>query len=194
MATAIIPVDVHAPLRECAMFGALRCRVLDALLLDLPAEVPAALVDELSAWATQFTVSAGGLRGVEVTSVPAVWLDLLGWAGVPLAKGGELRWGRDLEEGAVERPSVSGDRLLLPPAARLAELSGVGLKPLRVWVAQRLGSRLQAAPGLRMYLWAAQALVVSRHDQPVGGFFFGPVLGSRTGLAIDPGGWQRMDW
>ena len=53
---------------------------------------------------------------------------------------------------------------------------------------------LQAAPGLRIYLWADQALVVSRHDQAVGGFFYGPVPGSRTGLAIDPGGWQRVDW
>lgn len=181
-------------MRTCARFGALRCRVLDALLLDLPAEVPAGLIDELSAWAAPFAVHSGGLLGVDVASVPAAWLDLLGWAGVPLAKGGALRWGGDLDEGMIERPAVSGDRLLLPPPALLAGLSGVGLKPLRAWVGIRLGSRLQAAPGVRLYLWATQALMVSRHDQPVGGFFHGPVSGSRTVLAIEPGGWQRVSW
>ena len=192
---AIIPIDVTVPLRDCAAFGAVRCQVLDALLLGVPAEIPAPVCDELTAWAgEQLAGAVGPLRGLDSATVPAAWLDFVGWAGIPLASAGELQWGRDCEQANVDRPTVVAGRLLLPAAEVLSELSGVGLKPVRTWVGERLGSRLQAAPGLRVYLWANQALVVSRHDQPVGGFFFGPAIGNRTGLAIDPGAWQLVTW
>jgi hypothetical protein len=195
VAAILIPADIAPPLRASAAFGALRCRVLDALLLGMPAEVPAPLCGELATWAQEQTASAQGpLLGLDPATVPAAWLDVLGWAGVPLARGGALHWHRDLDEGAVARPEVVDGRLALPPPATLAELSGVGLKPLRAWLGRRLGSRLQAAPGLRTYLWGNQALLVSRHDQPVGGFYYGPVVGNRTGLAIDPGAWQLVTW
>jgi hypothetical protein len=195
MAAAIATVDIKAPLRDCAAFGALRCRVLDALLLDQPAEVPSSLSGELLTWAQlQVAGGKGPLRGLDVSTVPGAWLDLLAWSGVPLAKDGELRWGRDICDGPVERPSMTHGRLTLPPPELLSEQSGIGLKPVRAWVSERLGSRLQGAPGLRVYLWTNQALVVSRHDQPVGGFFYGPVVGNRTGLAIDPGAWQLVTW
>jgi hypothetical protein len=192
---AITPIDAKVPLRACAAFGALRCQVLDALVLEVPAQIPAPVCDELIAWAREQMAAADGpLRGLDISTVPAAWLDFIGWAGIPLARPGELHWGRDCAQADVDRPTVVAGRLLVPAPEALSELSGVGLKPVRSWVGERLGSRLQAAPGLRVYVWANQALVVSRHDQPVGGFFFGPAIGNRTGLAIDPGSWQLVTW
>ena len=192
---AIVPVDVPVPLRGSAAFGVLRCQVLDALLLGVPAEVPAPVCDELTAWAReQLVATVGPLRGLDIATVPTVWLNFVGWAGIPLASPGELHWDRDCAQSDVDRPTVVAGRLLVPAPEVLSELSGVGLKPVRTWVGERLGSRLQAAPGLRVYLWANQTLVVSCHDQPVGGFFFGPAIGNRTGLEIDPGAWQLVTW
>jgi len=193
--SSIAPIDAMVPLRESAAFGALRCQVLDALLLGLPTQIPAQVCDELVAWAReQMATAVGSLHGLDIATVPAWWPAWVGWAGIPLATDGELHWGRDCDQAEIDRPTLANGRLLLPRPEVLGTLSAVGLKPVRRWVGERLGSRLQAAPGLRVYLWANQALVVSRHEQPVGGFFFGPTTGNRTGLAIDPGSWHMVTW
>lgn len=192
---AVVAIDVRPPQRGCAAFGQLRSRVLDALTLDLPAEVPAALHGELLDWAhEQLAGRQGDLRGVRLGGVPRGWIETLGWAGVPLAAAGELTWGTDLGEGQVERPKIEGDRLLLPLADELAQLSSLALKPIRAWIGQRLRCRLQAAPGLRLYLWRDRALLVSHLDVPVGGFLYGPAPGSRASLALAPGGAQVITW
>jgi hypothetical protein len=192
---AVVAVDVRAPHRACAAFGQLRSRVLDALLLGLPARVPASLRDELLAWAAEQVGDARGVaRGVDLPSVPHGWVETLGWSGVPLAARGELLWDRDLRMGTVDVPTQIGECLLLPPPDRLAELSGLAIKPLRNWVGRHLGCRLQAAPGLRLFLWADRALVVSHLDLPIGGFLYGPAAGSRASLAVSAGGWQVVTW
>jgi len=191
---AVVAVDVRPPHRECAAFGQLRSRVLDAAMLDRRAEVPAALHAELTAWADEQLAGAGEPRGVRLDGVPRAWVEVLGWAGVPLAPRGELQWGSDLAPGPGEQPVSDGERLLLPPAEHLAELSGLAMKPLRAWVGRRLGCRLQASPGLRMYLWSDRALLVSHLDVPVGGFLYGPAAGSRASLAIPAGGAQMISW
>ena len=191
----VVAVDVRPPLPECAGFGQLRSRVLDALVLDLPAEVPGALHAELLAWAGEQLEGVRGLaRGVRFAGVPWAWIETLGWSGVPLAAAGDLVWGVDLDEAEVELPQVKGERLLLPPVNHLAELSGLAMKPLRAWVGQRLACRLQASPGLRLYLWGDRALVVSHLDVPVGGFLYGPAAGTRASLALAAGGFQLITW
>jgi len=192
---AVVAIDVRAPHRDCAAFGQLRTRVLDALVLGLPTEVPATLHGELLAWADeQLSGAEGPARGVRLETLPGAWVETLGWSGVPLALGGELTWGVDLLEAAIERPVEDGPCLRLPPADHLAELSGLAIKPLRHWVGHRLGCRLQAAPGLRLYLWADRALVVSHLDMPVGGFLYGPATGSRASLSLTAGGAQLVTW
>ncbi len=192
---AVVAVDVRPPQRQCAAFGQLRSRVLDALVLGLPTEVPAALHAELQAWAgEQLDGMHGEARGVRFPGVPPAWIETLGWSGVPLALSGELTWGSDLLEAGVERPTLDGQRLLLPPVDHLAELSGLAMKPLRAWLGLRLGCRLQASPGLRLYLWRDRALLVSHLDMPVGGFLYGPLAGSRASLAIGAGGFQLVTW
>lgn len=192
---AVVAVDVRPPQLECAGFGQLRSRVIDALVLDLPTEVPAVLHAELLAWAAeQLDGVQGKARGVRFASVPPAWIETLGWSGMPLALEGDLAWGADVAEGDVDRPRIEGSGLLLPSSDHLAELSGLAIKPLRAWVGQRLGCRLQAAPGLRLYLWGDRALVISHLDVPVGGFLYGPASGSRASLALAAGGFQLITW
>ncbi len=176
--------------------GALRSAVLEARLFGLPAEVPAACADTLVAWCDDlFHDLPGTPRGVDLTGVDAAWRATLSWAGVPFARDGALLWGRDLLcDDTLERPQLDGTTLRLPPRTALSECSALGIKPIRTWIQQRLGVRLQAAAGLRLYVWPAHGLVISHLDVPVGGFLYGPGMGTRMGLTIHPGSWQVVSW
>lgn len=176
--------------------GALRSAVLEAHLLDRSTVVPAAIADRLESWCQEILDDVEGApRGLDLAGVPDIWCDTLSWAGVPLARGGELHWDRDCREDAtLERPQLDGGLLRLPPPAVLCDCSGLGIKPVRLWIQHHLGVRLQAAPGLRLYVWPSHGLVISHLDIPVGGFLYGPGVGTRMGLTIEPGSWQMVPW
>ena len=144
---------------------------------------------ELKTWASEIIARAQGpAQGLTAATVPTDWFETLIWAGVPMFLAGPLAWGIDLAENAVvPRPTLRDGRMLLPPPATLARLTSLDLKPLRAYIAQRVGCRLQAAAGLHLYLWSNQALVISCADLPLGGFLHGPNPAQRSALALDPG-------
>lgn len=189
-------IDVPVPAAESGAMGALRSAVLEAHLLDQPAEIPTGCADAVQAWCEDVLGDVEGeAQGLRTVGVPESWRSTLSWAGVPFAATGALQWGRDLSEDAtLEHPCIIGDHLHLPPEEALAECTGLGIKPLRLWVQQRTGVRLQAAPGLRLYVWPSHGLVISHLDIPVGGFLYGPGVGTRMGLTIHPGAWQLVPW
>lgn len=161
--------------------------------VGLSGDAPA--VEALAGWAAE-VAGMGPALGLDPASLPAAeWRDLLAWAGVPLAAGGALRWGTDLcSDPAAARVEERGGVLVLPPPAALPGLSSLALKPLRRWIAARIGVRLQSATGVRLWAWPDRAVVLSLAAVPLGGFLYGPVAGHRTTLALDPGGWQAVVW
>jgi hypothetical protein len=158
------------------------------------------------AWARAVASSAQGEpRGLDLDSLNPDWCATLSWVGVPMAPPGaaereprDLRWGRDLITSSQSPGSaslaVSEGVLVLPPAERLLGLTSLELKPLRAFIAARLGIRLQAAAGIHVVLWANQAVLVSCAPVPLGGFFHGPQVGQRTSIALEPGGVQVLRW
>ncbi len=208
MQSRISTTAAAAPAVDTPAHGVLRALAARSAATGLEARVPAAAADGLRAWLAAELEGAGEARGlsVEGLAVGAVgkeageWLDALGWVGVPLARSGALTWGRDLRhEAGAERPSESAptgaDRvLLLPGPARLRALGSLELKPVRAFIAARLGCRLQTASGVQVFLWDDRALLVSCAEVPVAGFFHGPVAGQRATIAIDPGGFQALRW
>jgi hypothetical protein len=188
--------DAAAPNPESGEMGVLRSAVLEAHLLDRPAEVPAAIADALEAWAAEVLHDVRGApRGVSLEGIDEGWLSTLSWAGVPFARGGELKWQRDIRvDEQAQSPRIEGDQLVLPSPEHLAECSGLGIKPVRTWIQNRLGVRLQAAPGLRLYVWPSHGMVISHLNLTVGGFLYGPGFGTRMGLTIHPGTWQMVPW
>jgi hypothetical protein len=150
----------------------------------------------LSGWAHNLVAAATGpLRGLDPAGVPPAWQEVLAWAGTPLALSGELQWKRDIDEDAsIAAPLERDGRLILPPPQRLAESTGPGLKPLRLFIASRLHLRLQSAPGLRLWLWQDRVLLVSCRDEPVGGFVYAPTLQQRHSVLLESGGWQVIRW
>ncbi len=188
--------DDVAPPEASSGFGQLRSAVLEAYLLGGHAAVPRSVGPALAAWCMDLIGDVRGVpRGLELADVPKDWVDTLRWAGVPIVRGGELYWGTDVRiDDKVDRPQLQGPQLVLPTMGALLECSGLGIKPVRSWVHQRLGVRLQAAPGLRLYLWESHGLVISHLDLPVGGFLYGPGVGTRMGLTIEPGSWQVVPW
>lgn len=170
-----------------------RVRSLRHRLLGLPvaSDTPAA-TEALPDISGGYPVSP--LRGLAVGDLPVAWQDVLGWAGVPLAREGPWHWGIDLQPGAVARPTPAARTLLLPPPTQLRSCSGVELRPLRLAVAQAIGCRLQAGPGIHLFCWDALVVAVSTRDVPLGGFLTGPRPGSRATLALEPGGVQVVRW
>ncbi len=196
MSHRILPVPAAPPPPGSPDAGRLRVRVLEAVVLGGTVEVPQAVAGELEAWAVQVAAAGGGpARGVDHASVPVAWRAVLSWAGVPLAPGGTLRWGVDLDEdAALAEPQVGAAGVRLPPAERLTALTSLALKPLRLFVGERLGFRLQAGSALHVALWPRQAVLVSSADVTLGGFFHGPEHGQRSALSVAPGGFQVVRW
>jgi hypothetical protein len=168
--------------------AAIDCRFLGTLVMsDVPPQGQ-------EAWARQQLPADAAPRGISPEGLPTAWRDALAWCGAPLARGGELRWGRDLAEGEVVAPEVRAGVLLLPPADELTERSGPELKPLRRFLAERLGVRLQAAAGVRFWLWRGGGLVLSFHEVPVGVFVYGDAPGHRAHCLLQPGAHEVLAW
>jgi hypothetical protein len=188
----------HSLPHGAAATGAWRVRVLDAALLGraLAPGPPAPLERELWRWAGEILASAHGpARGLLAGQVPERWQETLSWAGLPFGTAGDLSWGVHLQEQpGLALPEVRARRLLLPEPHALAQLTSLALKPLRLFVAAQLGCRLQVAAGVRFYLWANQAALVSCVAVPVGGFLYGPGEGQRHSLSILPGACQLVTW
>jgi len=170
--------------------AAWRAQALDAQLVgrQLAPAVQAACADWLAEMAPPGLPEAIGLGGVSED-----WFDTLAWSGMPLARG-PLRWGAEVARAEVDCPTMQDGRLLLPPPEVLAGLTSLALRPLRLFVAERLQVRLQAAPGIRLWLWPGRALLLSQAPMPLAGFLYGPPAGHRAGLALEPWGSQIITW
>ncbi len=169
-----------------------RAKVMDAHVVGRAILPPSELRDYCADWVAE-ACPPGSPAALGVAGVPEDWADTLGWAGVPLA-GGPLHWGKDLRQEAVDAPVVRDGVLLLPPPDDLACLTSLSLKPMRMFVAERLGCRLQAAPGIRLWLWKDRAALQSLSPIPLAGFIYGPASGHRSGIALEPWGSQVVTW
>ncbi len=192
------PSDPPLPPRENAQFGAWRVRTLDAAISGRPLSgpVPLAVNHELAVWAEEIIASAHGpTRGLLDRNVPNRWRDTLAWAGMPFGVAGDVRWGEDLhEQSSLAVPELRDGQLLLPLPEVLEQLTSLALRPVRLFIAEKLGTRLQVAAGVHFYLWANQAALVSCCEVPVGGFLYGPEAGQRHSLSLPPGGGQVISW
>jgi hypothetical protein len=172
--------------------------ILDAAIAGgtLAQAVPQSVLEVLRPWASAMIAAGQGpARGLSAAQVPERWRETLAWAGVPFGTAGDLSWGTDLQEvPELVVPELRAGRLLLPIPGTLAQLTSLALKPLRLFVAERLGCRLQLAAGVHFYLWSNQAVLVSCADVPVGGFLHGPDVGQRHAVSIQPGGFQVIAW
>jgi len=186
---AIAISQVSPPSSGTAAYGHLRAGLLDALAWNAPTTLPAALAMELGSWLDGLRgLLTGPAQGVAVAALPADHREVYTWAGLPLAAEGPLQWSVDLrEEANLRLPCLTGGRLLLPPPQRLSELTAVELKPVRRFIAERLGVRLQAAPGMRLFVWPGIAVVVNCAGTCLGGFLHGPEHGQRSSLLLKPG-------
>jgi hypothetical protein len=174
--------------------GVRRAIALDATALGLPGPT---LERRPVDWSDSIVAQARGpLRGLGLSVVSEAWREALAWAGTPLMPGdGDLRWGADLEvDPTLTLPTERDGRLWLPPIDRFLALTAPQLRPLRLFIAHRLGVRVQVAAGVRVWLWQDRAVLVSCRDEAVGGFLYGPTLMQRTAIELDPGGWQMVVW
>ncbi|MFW5859942.1 MAG: hypothetical protein ACOCYP_07940 [Planctomycetota bacterium] len=170
--------------------------LVDQRLGGLDAGLDAGLRDALSLEVDALLGSiAGRPRGVDLATVPAFLVDDLHELGLPLAPGGELRWGHDIMVCDVSRPVLDAQgNLLMPPIAELMQLSSLALRPVRGFIGTRLGVRLQTAAGVALHLFDDAALLISRREVPLGGFLYGPHPGQRHGVSLQPGSHQLITW
>jgi hypothetical protein len=195
MHPAISTLDQPAPHHTSSDFGKLRADVLLAHITDQRVHIPQAAATMLDDWASHIMANAiGPALGLQASTVPAVWSDVLALSGLPLSKNGPLLWGRDIREADVPLPTLHNDCLVLPPPATMAQLTSLALKPLRLLISQRLGIRLQAATSIQLFLWSNQAVVISHGNVPLGGFLHGPQVGMRHSLTLEVGGAQIIQW
>lgn len=171
--------------------AAWRCQVLDAQVLGRPAPA-AAIRSACAAWLAE-SVPSDLPAALGIAGAPEAWEDTLAWSGMPLARG-PLRWGLDLLQSEVDCPTLRDGKLLLPAPEDLASLTSLALKPLRLFIAERLHCRLQAAPGIRLWLWPGRAVLQSQAPMPLAGFLYGPPSGHRAGLALEAWGSQIITW
>ena len=195
MPAAIEAVDSPVPQQHSHAFGALREAVLDAYLLNRPAQVPGAALELLRPWAEEVIDSAhGSLRGLNVDGLDESLFASLRWAGVPFSLEGPLQWGTDIIVDDVERPHVNDTQLVLPNPEALSGMTSLAIRPVRHFIGKHFGIRLQAATGISCYFWSNQAIIISRAVVRAGGFLHGPAVGQRASIAIDPGDAQTFSW
>lgn len=168
-------------------------RALAALLLG-GGQAGNGTVDATAQKWAQATVAAGhGPRGWDPASMQPGWQAALATAGVPLARGGES-WTADISE-AVNAPMLlSSGGLIVPPLARFITLTSMPLKPLRLFVHAHLGTRLQVATGVHLWVWANQLILINTTQVYRGGFIHGPQRGMRSVVALEPGLSQEITW
>lgn len=169
-----------------------RARALDARLAGRTLRLPEVLRPACETWLTE-VLPRDGRTALGLTGAPPRWSAVLGRVGVPLAPG-PLCWGDDLDLAEVARPVLRDCRLLLPGLERMRGLSAVDLKPLRLFIRDRLGCRLQAAPGIRLWLWPRLAVLQSLARIPLAGFLYGDAPGHRTCVSLPAWGYQVVDW
>ncbi|MEK7413369.1 MAG: hypothetical protein AAB263_08635 [Planctomycetota bacterium] len=194
LAVTVAPGN-HVAMSDGEEMARWQARCLDARLCHGEAQPPPELRDACAAWLREVMPADGrqalGLSPVGVTNA---WREVLGWAGMPLASGGALRWGVDVRQADVRTPQQEGDTLVLPDPAILRTVNGISLKPMRQFVAKRLGCRLLGAPGIRLWLWPKHAVVHSMSDMPLAGFVYGDVKGHRATMALLPYAAQVITW
>lgn len=170
-----------------------RSRALAALLLG---ETSAAEVDTtgLAAadWAASVAASGRQPIGFDPLSVPAGWRRPLADAGVPFAVGGG-RWPARIDAAEAPQLTATGE-LLLPSLAHFAVLTSLPLKPVRQFVQQTTGVRLQVATGVHLWLWENQFALINTVDAQRGGFVNGPRHGMRSVIALEAGQVQVLAW
>ncbi len=144
-------------------------------LPDRPADLPAA--------------------GVDDRDIPGPLRHALRHAGMPLRRGGSALWGTTLvEDPALTVPVLVDGHLRVPTASTLATCHAVALRPLRRWVADRFGVLIKTAPGIILAPWHDHALLINSRDLLLGGFAYGPQLGQRAAVHLEPGAWQLVRW
>ena len=169
--------------------------MLDARLSVGASLPPSGLREACAAWLGEAIPDDGRpALGLDPAGLPGRWFDALAWCGVPIATAGPLRWGVDLREEAVASPEIRNHVLLLPSPGVLAGLTSLALKPVRRFIAERLHCRLQAAPGIRLWLWEGQAAMVAMSPLPLAGFFYGAAKGHRSSLSFAPWGSLVVAW
>lgn len=171
-----------------------RARALDGAVARQVVEPPAALRETCRSWLAEVVPPGLAARGIALAGLPDEWRDTLAWAGVPLSGDGPLRWGVDLMQAEVDCPELKRGVLRLPSPDALAQLTSLALKPLRMFVAERLQCRLQAAPGIRLWLWPGHAVLQSQSPIPLAGFLYGSAEGHRSSIALEPWGSQVIEW
>ena len=144
---------------------------------------------------TALAGAQGPLRGLSINALDPDMVAALRHAGAPLtAVDSGITAALIRIDTSAQAPNMVGDQLVLPAADTLRRCNGVALKPLRMWFAQHLNLRLQAAPGVAWYLWSNQAILVSTHDERLAGFLHGPDPAQRHSLMWEPHGIQRVRW
>lgn len=194
---------MNHPLRPLQPCASLRVQALAGLLAAWAPERsdPSAL-----AWARDLLLARGapttgldpfGLSETQVLALQAVGMPLLpaGSACSGAVSGACWRLGGELvEDASLELPRCHQGILHLPPPARLAACDGISLGPLRRWVAERCGLRLQVSPGVACLVWRDRALFLSTLAVPVGGFVYGPGPERRHCLLLEAGGQSEIVW
>lgn len=195
MSNNIQLIDSEAPKQGTAAYGALYEAMLDAELLDQQVEIPKSEHQVLQDWLQEVLSNAEGpLRGIAIEGVPKEWMPILRWAGVPISVDGPLHWGTEITTAGISRPRVENNILTLPSIEVLIHLTSLGMRPVRHFIGQQFGVRLQAANSISCYLWSNQTVLISRTQVLAGGFLHGPNPGQRASLAIEPGTAQLLSW
>jgi hypothetical protein len=190
------------------VLGEARVRALDRQLLLAAEPSPTAssstaaaiatLDAELTLWAQGFR--AEGMLGLALAGIPREDREALSWVGMPFAQVSPVRWGEQVRYdlprpgGApATAPRLHQGQLMVPSAAALRACSAVALRPLRAFIHQHWGCRLQAAAGLHAYYWAERVLLVSTREVPLAGFLHGP-RGRRAAIRMAPGEAVVTSW
>ncbi|GDY12032.1 hypothetical protein LBMAG53_09100 [Planctomycetota bacterium] len=193
----LIPIDRPVPDRGDPAWGDLRQRVLDAVAtpsatgphrVEVPAPVRSELLDFLEAVRRQ---ASGQAQGLNPDRVPGPWRERLAWAGMPFANDGKLLW-EELEPSTDPAPTFAAGRLRLSEPEGWRQLTSLALKPLRQFVAERFGFRLQCATGVRAWRWPGVLVLVSGNHLPVAGFVHCCQGDERTSIYLDPGDAQLI--
>ena len=185
MLTAMVIADVFDPTA--------RSRALADLLLGDGQAGTNPADAEARAWAQGVVAAGRSPRGWDPASLQPGWQAALANAGVPLARGGEP-WTADISETVNAPMLLSTGNLVMPPLASFMVLTSMPLKPLRLFVHAHLGTRLQVATGVHLWVWENQLILVNTTLVYRGGFMHGPQRGMRSVVALEPGQSQEITW
>lgn len=193
----LMPIDRPVPDRGDPACGAIKQQLFDAVTTPCGSgpqriEVPAPLQGELLALLDAVQRQASGpAQGLNPDGMPGPWRERLAWAGMPFANDGTLHW-QELEPSADPTPTIAGGRLRLSDPEGWYQLTSLALKPLRQFVAQRFGFRLQCATAVRTWRWPGVLALMSCNHLPVAGFVHGCQGDERASVYLEPGDAQLI--